>query len=326
VLVLCLRLSRSPPTSTAKGVGDSVTAVLATPEEAQALGIPVPIPSGPRITMRIVGVVDLRSSPTGRPLAARGAHRPPYPPSAITALRQVQPFPMDLAAFLTVLAVGAVGHALASAVRRRRYDLAVLRPIAMTSRVVKVPGRRPCRRWRLLSCPEALGSSPSGRNSLLPHQHLHEIARSGAGEAPATAALLPIACHQACRHLCPLSWHGRRCGRRGRCAGREGSQCVRGHRSGEEVSLPLLAAELCEVPALVVCFDAFGYDRQSEAVRHRNHGRTMGASPAVGIACTNDRSIFSVLTGRLASRDMEENPVPKSSMARPTPISSSDRS
>jgi len=64
----------------------------------------------------------------------QGLIAPPYPPSAITELRQVQPFPLYLAAFLTVLAIGAVGHALASAVRRRRHDLAVLRAMGMTRR------------------------------------------------------------------------------------------------------------------------------------------------------------------------------------------------
>ena len=37
-----------------------------------------------------------------------------------------------LAGFLVLLAVGAVGHALATAVRRRRHELAVLRALGMT--------------------------------------------------------------------------------------------------------------------------------------------------------------------------------------------------
>jgi hypothetical protein len=40
----------------------------------------------------------------------------------------VRTLPVVLAGFLGLLAVGTVGHALASAVRRRRYDLAVLWP------------------------------------------------------------------------------------------------------------------------------------------------------------------------------------------------------
>jgi hypothetical protein len=49
-------------------------------------------------------------------------------------LRSVQTLPVILAGFLTLLALGAVGHALATAVRRRRYDIAVLRALGMTRR------------------------------------------------------------------------------------------------------------------------------------------------------------------------------------------------
>ncbi|MEJ3654880.1 FtsX-like permease family protein [Actinomycetes bacterium KLBMP 9759] len=55
---------------------------------------------------------------------------PPVPESA--QLRNVQALPLVLGAFLALLAVGAVGHALATAVRRRRHDLAVLRAVGMT--------------------------------------------------------------------------------------------------------------------------------------------------------------------------------------------------
>jgi predicted lysophospholipase L1 biosynthesis ABC-type transport system permease subunit len=54
------------------------------------------------------------------------------PPPAMALLRQVQVLPVLLGIFLAVLAVGAVGHALATAVRRRRHDLAVLRALGMT--------------------------------------------------------------------------------------------------------------------------------------------------------------------------------------------------
>jgi ABC-type antimicrobial peptide transport system permease subunit len=47
-------------------------------------------------------------------------------------LRAIRGFPIFLAAFLTVLALGAISHALATAVRRRRYDLAVLRALGLT--------------------------------------------------------------------------------------------------------------------------------------------------------------------------------------------------
>jgi FtsX-like permease family len=59
---------------------------------------------------------------------------PPYPPFAVTELRRVQPFPLALGVFLALLALGAVGHALTSAVRRRRHDVAVLRALGMTRR------------------------------------------------------------------------------------------------------------------------------------------------------------------------------------------------
>ncbi|MGH9275714.1 MAG: ABC transporter permease, partial [Acidimicrobiales bacterium] len=54
------------------------------------------------------------------------------PPSRLAELEQVRRLPLFLAAFLGVLAVGAVGHALATAVRRRRHDIAVLRALGIT--------------------------------------------------------------------------------------------------------------------------------------------------------------------------------------------------
>jgi ABC-type lipoprotein release transport system permease subunit len=58
----------------------------------------------------------------------------PDPLSEVAALRQVRVIPVALAIFLALLAVGAVGHALATAVRRRSHDLAVLRALGMTQR------------------------------------------------------------------------------------------------------------------------------------------------------------------------------------------------
>jgi hypothetical protein len=49
-------------------------------------------------------------------------------------LRGVRKVPLALGAFLALLAVAAVGHALASAVRRRRRDMAVLRVLGLTRR------------------------------------------------------------------------------------------------------------------------------------------------------------------------------------------------
>ncbi|MDT4985375.1 MAG: putative transport system permease protein, partial [Pseudonocardiales bacterium] len=46
--------------------------------------------------------------------------------------RQVRVLPIVLGLFLALLAVGAVGHALATAVRRRSHDIAVLRALGMT--------------------------------------------------------------------------------------------------------------------------------------------------------------------------------------------------
>jgi hypothetical protein len=56
----------------------------------------------------------------------------PDPPVEIAAIRQVKVLPIVLGGFLALLAVGAVGHALATAVRRRAHDVAVLRALGMT--------------------------------------------------------------------------------------------------------------------------------------------------------------------------------------------------
>jgi hypothetical protein len=50
------------------------------------------------------------------------------------AMKGVRTLPLLLGAFLALLAVGAVGHALASTVRRRRHDFAVLRVLGLTRR------------------------------------------------------------------------------------------------------------------------------------------------------------------------------------------------
>ena len=49
-----------------------------------------------------------------------------------TELRSVRTLPMVMAGFLALLALGAVGHALVTAVRRRGHDIAVLRALGMT--------------------------------------------------------------------------------------------------------------------------------------------------------------------------------------------------
>jgi ABC-type antimicrobial peptide transport system permease subunit len=76
----------------------------------------------PRLARRISTLLDGAEFPLDRPQA----------PGAITELRTVRVLPVALGAFLVLLALGAVGHALATAVRRRRHDVAVLRALGMT--------------------------------------------------------------------------------------------------------------------------------------------------------------------------------------------------
>ena len=57
------------------------------------------------------------------------------PPQPLPAeeLEDVSVLPLALGGFLALLALGAVGHALVIAVRRRRHELAVLRTLGLTS-------------------------------------------------------------------------------------------------------------------------------------------------------------------------------------------------
>jgi hypothetical protein len=57
---------------------------------------------------------------------------PPIEPSDLANLRDIRSMPLALGAVVTVLGAGAVGHALLSAVRRRRHDLAVLKALGFT--------------------------------------------------------------------------------------------------------------------------------------------------------------------------------------------------
>ncbi len=57
---------------------------------------------------------------------------PPALPQALLEVRDVAVLPFALGAFLVLLALGAVGHALATAVRRRRHELAVLQALGLT--------------------------------------------------------------------------------------------------------------------------------------------------------------------------------------------------
>ena len=69
--------------------------------------------------------------------ASRAAHEPaqfeiPPPPAEVRQIRDVAVLPVALSGFLALLAAGAVGHALATAVRRRRHELGVLRALGLT--------------------------------------------------------------------------------------------------------------------------------------------------------------------------------------------------
>ncbi|HEY3651578.1 MAG TPA: ABC transporter permease, partial [Streptosporangiaceae bacterium] len=75
---------------------------------------------------------------TAKAAAIKGGQAFPFevtpPPSILRAVKDVAVLPLALSAFLAVLAIGAVGHALSIAVRRRRHELAVLRALGLTRR------------------------------------------------------------------------------------------------------------------------------------------------------------------------------------------------
>jgi ABC-type antimicrobial peptide transport system permease subunit len=60
----------------------------------------------------------------------------PSPPPDVANLSAVRSLPPALAAFLFLLAVAAVGHALATSVRRRRHDLGTVRSLGFLRRQV----------------------------------------------------------------------------------------------------------------------------------------------------------------------------------------------
>jgi predicted lysophospholipase L1 biosynthesis ABC-type transport system permease subunit len=66
--------------------------------------------------------------------AAAQALEPAVPPAEVAQIRNIRALPLALGAFLALLAVGATGHALATTVRRRRHELAVLRALGVTRR------------------------------------------------------------------------------------------------------------------------------------------------------------------------------------------------
>ena len=63
---------------------------------------------------------------------------PSDPVDQVKVIRDLQVLPFALGAFLAVLAMGAIGHALAVAVSRRRHELAVLRALGMTRRQTRL--------------------------------------------------------------------------------------------------------------------------------------------------------------------------------------------
>ena len=63
---------------------------------------------------------------------------PPPPLPEVQEIQDLELLPVALSAFLVLLAVSAVGHALSIAVRRRRHDLAVLRALGMTRRQARL--------------------------------------------------------------------------------------------------------------------------------------------------------------------------------------------
>ncbi len=84
-------------------------------------------------------VVTARRGVDPASLVARLAERygdvePIAVPQDVLALRNVRTLPQALAAFLVALALAALGHALVTAVRRRRHDLAVLRALGFRPR------------------------------------------------------------------------------------------------------------------------------------------------------------------------------------------------
>lgn len=58
----------------------------------------------------------------------------PATPQDVLALRNVRALPKALAAFLVLLGLAGLGHALVTAARRRRHDLAVLRALGFRPR------------------------------------------------------------------------------------------------------------------------------------------------------------------------------------------------
>ena len=97
--------------------------------------------------------VQTMASRLDKAAAIKGGRAFPFPPAPplpeVQAVKDMAALPLVLSAFLAVLAVGAIGHALSIAVRRRRHELAVLRALGLTrwqSRLVDHHAGEPARR------------------------------------------------------------------------------------------------------------------------------------------------------------------------------------
>jgi hypothetical protein len=82
----------------------------------------------------VVAADGFKRLPPGLAPGGAGPATSFVPIEELTELQSVRVQPLLLGGFLVVLALGAVGHGLATAVRRRRHDVAVLRSLGMTRR------------------------------------------------------------------------------------------------------------------------------------------------------------------------------------------------
>lgn len=95
----------------------------------------VPVDDGENLVDETVVIRFRPGQPTDRGIArlqeqVDGPEVEPIPlPQDVAYLRNVPTLPKALAGFLVLLGLGATGHVLATAVRRRRHDLAVLRAL-----------------------------------------------------------------------------------------------------------------------------------------------------------------------------------------------------